>query len=175
MSFSRAKHFKKGELKKLPIFIVLAAFIVLFAALIFSQVNASDGEAASESTDDSTFSQTKEELLKEFEASQGANSEQIKEAEDLLTNAFGDGKITVSTEKKDEALTTCVENYLESEKSAGESILLYQGYLGLFGNSWGCLLKDSQGVTLSIFSEKDNATLQENYRLLQKDWENAAA
>lgn len=175
MSFSRARHFKKRDPKKLPIFIVVAAFIVFFAALVFSQLKASDGKADSVSTEESTFSQTKEKLLNEFEAHQGANSEQIKEAEELLNNAFGDGKITVSTEKKDEALTTCVENYLESEKSAGESVLLYQGYLGLFGNSWGCLLKDPQGVTLSIFSEKDSATLQENYRLLQKDWENAAA
>lgn len=165
---------RKTEIKKRPLLIVGFGFTILLAALLFTQTNVSGEDSLVSETEDSSFVQAEKDFLKDIQESQGASSAQVREAERLLNNAFGDGKITVSTQRREEPLTNCIRDYLEAEKEKRESVLLYQGYLGLFGNSWGCLMKDPGGVTLSIFSEKEDATVQDEYRLLQEVWDSAA-
>lgn len=129
----------------------------------------------------------RDEILEQVRKKESLSSCEISVLQEELNNALSDGKLHIQTATHVSGLTETVSEFLRDEKGNADDVLIWSGYLGLLGESWGALLKTPEGVEIVTFSEssttKEGAsisehqaiqnsdlTFEERAALLQSDW-----
>lgn len=176
---------------------IVAGFLMLLGvgclALVlcgcFSSKNVDDREESGASAA-SQLEETRaagEEILKQVRRKEALSIDQISAVQAELDSALGDGKLHVETAIHASGLSESVREFLQGERDMADDVLIWSGYLGLLGKSWGALLKTPKGVEMVTFSEcqpaqgdaisidsqnaKDTVeTIEERAALYQNDW-----
>lgn len=129
----------------------------------------------------------RDEILEQVRKKESLSAREISVLQEELNNALSDGKLHIQTATHVSSLTETVSEFLRDEKGKGDDVLIWSGYLGLLGESWGALLKTPEGVEIVTFSESlttkegesisehqaiqnSDLTFEERAALLQSDW-----
>lgn len=126
-------------------------------------------------------------ILEHLRSKEALSTGEISRVQAELDSALGDGKLHLQTTTHETGLTDSVNTFLSDEKTNADDVLLWFGYLGLLGESWGALLKTPEGAEIVVFSGSLNPedsgttselqpatntahTLEERAVLYQSDW-----
>ncbi len=130
----------------------------------------------------------RDEILEQVRKKESLSAREVSVLQEELNNALSDGKLHIQTATHLSGLTETVSEFLRCEKGKADDVLIWSGYLGLLGESWGALLKTPEGVEIVTFSEssttKEGAsisehqaaqnpelTFEERAALFQGDWQ----